>query len=57
MEKAGETWELVQGGDDPTAPLPPLQGWDFLELGTLLKWFDPPPPKINFGLFLTWDFF
>ena len=29
---------------------PPYGGWDFFELGTFLKWVDPPP-KINLGLF------
>ena len=45
--KSNETWELVQSGDDP-----PLIGmeWNFFELGTLLKWVDPPP-KINLELF------
>ena len=38
-----KTWELVQSGDDPH----PSRGWDFFELGTFLKWVDPPPPKIN----------
>ena len=28
---------------------PNLRGWDFFELGTFLKWVDPPP-KINLGL-------
>ena len=50
-----KTWELVQSGDDP----PPLEGlglfwtWDFFELGTFLKWVDPPP-KINLGLGTFW---
>ena len=33
QSKKQRNLELVQSGDDP----PPLRGWDFFELGTILK--------------------
>ena len=45
--ESGETWELVQSGDDPPlARLGHFWTWDFIEMGWL-----PPPLKS------TWEFF
>ena len=42
--------EAFQSEKQRNLGISPKRGWDFFELGTFLKWVDPPT-KINLGLF------